>query len=155
MARYGMVCCAVCAFLSPFAARIRAAISFFSVRVSLRLFPACFAFAVDNSRYLLFKLSLPFEDGIEVFRLIGSFFRTDKFCLYDVLNQRFKGLPVLFVHGEQKAGQHNEDHHERRKACACAAFEQKEKRQSNKERRRKEDKLSLREIESNLCLYAG
>ena len=85
---------------------------------------------------------MPFEDGIEVFRLIGSFFRTDKFCLYDVLNQRFKGLPVLFVHGEQKAGQHNEDHHERRNACASAAFEQKEKRQSNKECRRKEDELS-------------
>jgi len=149
-----MVCCAVCAFPSPFAARIRAAISFFSVRVSLRLFPACFAFAVDNSRYLLFKLSLPFEDGIEVFRLIGSFFRTDKFCLYDVLNQRFKGLPVLFVHGKQKAGQHNEDHHERRKACASAAFEQKERRQSYKERRRKEYELPFGKVKGNLCLYA-
>lgn len=63
-----------------------------------------------------------------------------------------RGLPVLFVHGEQKAGQHNEDHHERRKACACAAFEQKEKRQSNKERRRKEYELPFCKVKGNLCL---
>src|SRR3712207_2350857 len=148
-----MVCCAVCALPSPFAFWIMAAISFFSARVSLRLFTAGFVFALDNSRYLLFKFSLPFDYGVEVFRLIGSFFRTDNFCLYDVLYQRFKGLPVSLIHSEQEARQHYDNHHERRKACSRAVFEQKEERQSRKESRRKEYELSFCQIERDFCFH--
>jgi len=96
---------------------------------------------------------LPLQNGIEVFRLIGSFFRTDKLCLYDVLNQRFKGLSMLFIHGKEEAGQHDKYHHERCNARPRAVFEQKEKRQSHKESRRKKYELPFGEVESNLCFY--
>ena len=110
-----MVCCAVCAFPSPFACLIRAAICFCSARDNLRFVPAAVsrafcACAFDNSRYLLFKFSLPFQNGIEVFRLIRAFLWTGKLCLNDVLYHDFKGLPVSFIHGKEETGQHNDNH---------------------------------------------
>ena len=51
-----------------------------------------------------------------------------EFRPYDVLHHHFKGLSMLFIHGEQETGQHDGNHSHRRKACACAVFEQKEKR---------------------------
>lgn len=121
-------------FPSPFAACITAAISFFSARVSLRFtgfFTArvmVFRSAIDNSRYLLFQFSLFFYDGIKIFRLIGAFLWSDKLCLNDVLYHDFKGLPVFFIHCQEEAGKHNDNHCKCRHACSRAVFEQKEKR---------------------------
>src|SRR5699024_299864 len=133
-----MVCCAVCAFPSPFACLIRAAICFCSARDNLRFVPAAAsrtfcACAFDNSRYLLFKFSLPFQDGLEVFRLIRAFLWTVKLCLNDVLYHDSKGLPVSFIHGKEETGQHNDNHCHSCKGRPRGAFEQKEKRQSHKE----------------------
>lgn len=78
--------------------------------------------------YLLFQFSLFFYDGIKIFRLIGAFLWSDKLCLNDVLYHDFKGLPVFFIHCQEEAGKHNDNHCKCRHACSRAVFEQKEKR---------------------------
>ena len=68
------------------------------------------------------------DDGIKIFRLIGAFLWSDKLCLNDVLYHDFKGLPVFFIHCQEEAGKHNDNHCKCRHACSRAVFEQKEKR---------------------------
>ena len=47
--------------------------------------------------------------------LIGAFLWSDKLCLNDVLYHDFKGLPVFFIHCQEEAGKHNDNH------CKCTA----------------------------------
>lgn len=64
-------------------------------------------------RYLLFKISLPFKDGIKILRLIRSLFRADKFSLYDVSEYLFKRHTVFLIHSKEKAREHDKYH------CKC------------------------------------
>ena len=80
---------------------------------------------------LVFCISLFNCVGFSDVGLSGVGFSNIGSVSYTHLNH-FKGLSMLFIHGNQEAGKHDDNHCHCRKARPCAVFEQKEKRQSHK-----------------------
>ena len=106
-------------------------------------------------RYLLFKISLPFKDGIKILRLIRSLFRADKFSLYDVSEYLFKRHTVFLIHSKEKAREHDKYHCKCRNRRTRSSFEQEEKRQADRCRKPEKENLPLREIEREFAFDFG
>ena len=101
-----------------------ASICFFSALVSFRF--------SDNTVYLLVKIFLPLQRRIEIIRPVRSLFWAQEADLHDVADDLFKGLSVLLIHGQQKKGQHEQDHADGRRADAGMGFEQEEQRNAQR-----------------------
>lgn len=79
-----------------------ASICFFSALVSFRF--------SDNTVYLLVEIFLSLQKRIEVVGFIRSLFRAKEADLYDVPDNLFKWLSVLFVHSQKHERQQNDNH---------------------------------------------
>lgn len=95
---------------------------------------------------------LPFQNGVEIIGCVGALLGAQEADLHDVAGDLFKGLSVLLIHGQQKKGQHEQDHADRRRADAGMGFEQEEQRNAKRRARAEADELALRQVQQHLGL---
>ena len=80
---------------------------------SICLFSALVSFCFsDNTVYLLVEIFLSLQDRIEVVGFIRSLFWAKEADLYDVPDNLFKWLSVLFVHSQKHERQQNDNHND-------------------------------------------
>jgi len=101
--------------------------------------------------YLLVEIFLSLQDRIEVVGSIRSLFRAKEADLYDVSDNLFKGLSVLFVHSQKHERQQHKYHYDGCHACVHNAFTQEKQRDCYSRTGTEANELPLRQIEKYLC----
>ena len=83
---------------------------------------------VDNRVDLLIQNILPVQQVVEIVRPVRALLGAQEAYLHDVADELLRRLTVLFIHGQQEEGQHDQHHAKGRRAAADMALEQKEER---------------------------
>ena len=120
---------------------------------SICLFSALVSFRFsDNTVYLLVEIFLSLQKRIEVVGFIRSLFRAKEADLYDVPDNLFKWLSVLFVHSQKHERQQNDNHNDGCRARVHYAFAQKKQWDSHSRTGAESHELAFCEVEHDLCL---
>lgn len=98
---------------------------------------------------------MPLNDGIEIVGFVGALLGAKHQHPNHVADDVLQMLPVLFVQGEQKGGQHGEDHEHGGRGIAQRLLGCKIQGDANEQTEAEADQLPLGQVEKNLAFDLG
>jgi hypothetical protein len=109
----------------------------------------------NNGFHLLIERRLPFQSGVQIIRFVRALFHAPEFCIHDVPGHRFQGLPILFVHGQQEEGHHDDNHEHQGQALGQNVPGQKVQRNAGERAAPEADELPFRQVKEEFGFDFG